>query len=70
MRNDYQEFSRGWSKEGPVRKADSLTAICEPIAQKMWESLTLTTLWAFTTCYSDIFTFTFIITMTGAIMYS
>jgi hypothetical protein len=28
-RNEYQEFS--WGKVRPARKADNLTAICEPI---------------------------------------
>jgi hypothetical protein len=42
----------------PVHKADNLTATCEPTAYKMWEPLHLTTLWAFTTCYRDSFTFT------------
>jgi hypothetical protein len=40
-----------------ARKADSLTAICEPIVQKLWEPQRLTTLWASTTCYRDRFTF-------------
>jgi hypothetical protein len=40
----------------PARKAD-LTAICEKIVYKMWESRRLTTLWASTACYSNIFTF-------------
>jgi hypothetical protein len=29
----------------PGRKADNLTAICEPIAYKMWKPRRLTTLW-------------------------
>jgi hypothetical protein len=44
-------------KGRPVRKADNLTAICEPIVQKMWEPRRLTTLWASTACYRDSFTF-------------
>jgi hypothetical protein len=40
----------------PVRKADNLTAICEPIVSKMWEPRRLTTLWASTACYSGNFT--------------
>jgi hypothetical protein len=40
-----------------ARGADNLTAICEPIVWKMWEPLRLTTLWAFTACYRDSFTF-------------
>jgi hypothetical protein len=44
-------------KQRPVRKADNLTTICEPILQKMWQPRSLTTLWAFTACYRDNFTF-------------
>jgi hypothetical protein len=44
-------------KGRPALKAD-LTAICEPIVEKMWESRRLTTLWAFTAFYRDSFTFT------------
>jgi hypothetical protein len=44
---------KGW----PTSGADNLTAICEPIAQKMWEPRRLTTLWAFTACNKDSFTF-------------
>jgi hypothetical protein len=40
-----------------VRKADNITAICEPIVLKMWEPRRLTTLWAFMACYRDSFTF-------------
>jgi hypothetical protein len=47
-------------KGRPARKADNLTAICEPIVQKMWGAWRLTTLWAFTACYRDSFTFSFI----------
>jgi hypothetical protein len=39
-------------------KAENFTTICEPIVWKMWEPLHLTTLWAFTACYRDGFTFT------------
>jgi hypothetical protein len=46
-------------KEWPGRKADNLTAICEPIVKIMWEPRRLTTLWASTACYRDSFTFTF-----------
>jgi hypothetical protein len=38
-------------------KADSLTAICEPIVQKKWEPRRLTTLWASVACYKDSFTY-------------
>jgi hypothetical protein len=40
-------------KERLTRKDDNLTAICEPIVYKMWETRRLTTLWAFTDCYRD-----------------
>jgi hypothetical protein len=46
---------KGW----PARKADNLTAICEPIVYKMWEPRRLTTLWASMACYRDSFTITF-----------
>jgi hypothetical protein len=39
----------------PARKADNLTAICEPIVHKMWETRRLTTLWASTASYRDSF---------------
>jgi hypothetical protein len=41
--------------------ATNLTAICEPIVKKMWDPRRLTTLWASTACYRDIFTFTFLL---------
>jgi hypothetical protein len=44
-------------KGRPARKADNLTAICEPIVYKMWEPRILTTLWVSTACYRDSFTF-------------
>jgi hypothetical protein len=47
-------------KGRPERKADNLTAICEPIVYKMWEPQHPTTLWASSACYRDIFTFTFL----------
>jgi hypothetical protein len=57
-RNEYQESS--WGVKGrPAHKADKLTAICEPIVSKMWEPRRLTTLWAFTACYMDNFTFSY-----------
>jgi hypothetical protein len=34
-----------------ARKADNLTAICEPTVWKMWEPRRLKTIWAFTACY-------------------
>jgi hypothetical protein len=36
-------------------KADNLTAICEPIVQKMWEPRRLTILWTSTVSYRDSF---------------
>jgi hypothetical protein len=45
---------KGWL----VREADNHTAICEPTVWKIWEPRCLTTLWAFTACYMDSFTFT------------
>jgi hypothetical protein len=44
---------KGW----PARGADNLTAICELNTWKMWNPRRLTTLWAFTACYRDSFTF-------------
>jgi hypothetical protein len=45
------------SKGLPARKTYHLTAICEPIAQKMWEPRHLTNLWASTAIYRNSFTF-------------
>jgi hypothetical protein len=47
----------GGGKGLPARKADNLTAICEPTVQNMWEPRRLTTIWASTICYRDSFTF-------------
>jgi hypothetical protein len=44
-------------KGRPVRKADNLTAVYEPIVYKIWEPRRLTTLWTSTACYNDSFTF-------------
>jgi hypothetical protein len=44
-------------KGRPARKADNLTAIYEPIVYITWEPRRLTTLWAFTACFRDSFTF-------------
>jgi hypothetical protein len=46
-------------KGRPMYKADNFTAICEPTVWKMSEPQPLTTLWAFTACYRDSFTFTY-----------
>jgi hypothetical protein len=43
-------------KGRPARGDDNLTAICEPIVQKMWEPRRLTTQWASNACYGDSFT--------------
>jgi hypothetical protein len=43
-------------KGRPARKANNPTATCEPNVYKMWEPRRLTTLWASTVCYRDIFT--------------
>jgi hypothetical protein len=45
-------------KKRPALKAD-LTAICESIVYKMWETRRLATLWASSVCYRDSFTFFF-----------
>jgi hypothetical protein len=42
-------------KGRPVRKADNLTAISEPVVYTMREPRRLTTLRAFTACYRDSF---------------
>jgi hypothetical protein len=41
----------------PARKADNLTAICEPIVYKMWDPRCLTTLEASTALYKYSFTY-------------
>jgi hypothetical protein len=43
-------------KGRPVREANKLTAICEPIVYEMWEPRRLTSPWASTVCYKDSFT--------------
>jgi hypothetical protein len=57
-RNEYQESSWGRGKGRTARKADNLTAICEPIVYKMWEPRLLRNLWTSTACYTDSFTLT------------
>jgi hypothetical protein len=50
--------SFGWGVGGearPARKADILTAICEPTAYTTWESRRVTTLSASTACYRNSF---------------
>jgi hypothetical protein len=55
----YQEFS--WGEGRPARRADNITAICEPIVYKMWEPRRLTTLRAsaafYRACFSLLLTF-------------
>jgi hypothetical protein len=55
-------------KELPVRKADSLTAICERIVYKMWESRCLTALWDSTACYKDSFTLLLLTDLLGLLL--
>jgi hypothetical protein len=54
-RNEYQEFSWGL-KDGRRLRLSNLTAVCEPIAQIMWEPRRLTTVWASRAYYRDNFT--------------
>jgi hypothetical protein len=44
------------SRARPARKADNLTAICEPIVYTMWDPRRLTPLYTSTACYRDSFT--------------
>jgi hypothetical protein len=48
------------SKLRLAHKADNSTTICVPIVWKMWEPQCLTTLWASTAFYTDIFTFFYV----------
>jgi hypothetical protein len=48
------------SKKWSARKANNLTAICEPVVLKKWEPQRLTILWASTACYRDSFTFFYV----------
>jgi hypothetical protein len=50
----------GGGKGRPARKADNLTAICEPIVEKVWEPRPLTTLWVTSACYRGSFTFLYL----------
>jgi hypothetical protein len=52
--NEYPKSSWPSSAEG---EADKLTAICEPVIQKMWETGSLATLWDSRVSYKDSFTF-------------
>jgi hypothetical protein len=40
-----------------MRKAENLTAICEPIFWKMWDPRCVTNKWACMACYRDSFAF-------------
>jgi hypothetical protein len=42
-------------KGRPAHKADKLTAVYESTVKKMWEPQNVTTLWASTACYREIF---------------
>jgi hypothetical protein len=44
-------------KGRPARKADNLTAICEPIVWILWDPQRPTTLWASMASYGNRFTF-------------
>jgi hypothetical protein len=46
------------SRARPVRRAENLAAICEPVVWTMWDPHNLTTIQAFPACYGDSFTFT------------
>jgi hypothetical protein len=52
---------KGW----PMRKADNLTAICDPIVYKIWERRHLITLWASMACYRDSFTIYILLSFFG-----
>jgi hypothetical protein len=45
--------NRPGSRERPARKADSLTAMCDPLVDKIWERLRSTTLWGSTAYYRN-----------------
>jgi hypothetical protein len=53
----------------PAHEADNFTAICELIVYKMWELELLTTLWAFTACYRETFTFGIYFTLSLLVLY-
>jgi hypothetical protein len=52
-KNEYRNIpgGKGW----PACETGNLTAICQPIVQKMCEPSNLTNLWASTACYRDSF---------------
>jgi hypothetical protein len=68
VRTSYPDLGLSWLLSSPpahhsvlykpsYRKADNLTAICEPFVKKLCDPGRLTTLWASTACYRDSFTF-------------
>jgi hypothetical protein len=57
MSTRYPPGGKGW----PARKADSFTAICEPVVYEIWEPQRLTTLRASTACYRNGFIFIFLL---------
>jgi hypothetical protein len=64
LKREYLLFlKRGKARR--ARKADNLTAICEPIVKTMGDLRRLTTLWAFTVGYRQ--SFTFFIPVTGRV---
>jgi hypothetical protein len=62
--------NRPGGKGQPAREAGSLTAICEPSVEKMWEPRRLTTLWAVMACYRDGFIFFFNLTRLSWLFWS
>jgi hypothetical protein len=55
-----RNFAEG--KGRPTGKNDNLTAICElRLTRKMWEPRRLTTIWFFTACYRDSFTYFYLL---------
>jgi hypothetical protein len=46
-------------KVRPVRRADDLTAICEPIVRTVWDPQHLISLYTSMACYRDSLTFVF-----------
>jgi hypothetical protein len=56
----YQKWVAGIFCGQSVRKADNLTAICEPTVYKMQKPRRLIMLWVSTACYRDSFTFSFL----------